>query len=94
MPDRDTRYQPLELNRLEEQIEDLENEDSLQPQYRPPVNDFKRAPNVRGRTLRRILLVSVALNAILVMVATWQYLKLRSLALGCGTREQSSAKTA
>ena len=93
MADKSTRYQPLELDRLEQDIEDLENERTSVPEYIPPANDYRHAPTVRGRSLRRMLLASVAFNALLIMLAAWQYLKLRSLSMACDAEGKSDARS-
>lgn len=92
MADKSTRYQPLELNRLEQSIEDLEREESSVPEYKPPANDFRHAPAIRGRSLRRFLLVSIAANALLIMLGAWQYLKLRSLVMVCKAAGKTTGK--
>ena len=91
MVDENTRYQSLELNRLVQDIEDLEHQSSSASEYKPPANDFRHAPTVRGRSLRRMLLGSVAFNALLIILAAWQYLKMRSLGMACGAEGKGNS---
>ena len=84
MVDKHEGPKSFELERLTQDIENHDNAARSAPEYRPPANDFRHAPQIRGRGLRRVLLVSIAANALLVMVVAWQYLKITSLTMICG----------
>ena len=75
MANRGTRYDPLRL--IEEEAE-LGNFDTEAPQ---PVSqiDSDNVPMQRRRRLQKMLMASVALNAVLLMTCAWQYLRIQRM---------------
>ena len=74
MSNRGYRYDPLRL--LESQSELSELPENTQPRTGP---DQHNVPIPRRRGLQRMLLASVALNAVLLMTTAWLWLKLHNL---------------
>ena len=76
------RYDPLRALEAQEELSELPEETSIQPQPNHNV------PIVRRRRLQKLLLASVALNAVLLMTCAWQYLKIhKSLTQTPGSTE-------
>jgi len=65
------RYDPLRALEAQEELSELPEQSLTQPQ---PNNH--NVPIVRRRRLQKLLLASVALNAVLLMTCAWQYLKI------------------
>ena len=80
MANRGTRYDPLRL--IEEEAE-LGNFDTQAPQPIAHV-DNDNVPMQRRRRLQKMLMASVAVNAVLLMTCAWQYLRIRGLMMGSG----------
>jgi len=76
------RYDPLRALEAQEELSELPEETPNQPQ---PNNH--NVPIVRRRRLQKLLLASVALNAILLMICAWQYLKIHKSLTTPGSAE-------
>ena len=75
MANRGYRYDPLHALESQEELSDLPQETSTQPQ-----SENHNVPIPRRRGLQKLLLASVALNAVLLMTCAWQYLKMQRYA--------------
>ena len=75
MANRGIRYDPLRLIEEEAELGNLENNT---PQTHIPI-DNNNVPLQRRRRLQRMLMASVAMNALLLMTCAWQYLRIRRL---------------
>lgn len=77
------RYDPLRALEAQEELSELPEDTTAQPQ---PNNH--NVPIVRRRRLQKMLLASVALNAVLLMTCAWQYLKLHKSLTTTGSAER------
>lgn len=80
MANRGTRYDPLRLIEEEAELGNLGYE-SPQPQVQ---TDNNNVPLQRRRRLQKMLMASVALNAVLLMAFAWQYLRIMRLMASSG----------
>ena len=71
MANRGYRYDPLAALESQEELSELPEETLTQP-----LPNNHNVPIPRRRGLQKLLLASVALNAILLMTCAWQYLKI------------------
>ena len=80
MANRGVRYDPLRLIEEEAELGTIGDEPT-QPHIAPGSDNV---PLQRRRRLQKMLLASVALNAVLLMACAWQYLRIRRLSSSSG----------
>ena len=76
MANRGIRYDPLRLIEEEAELGTFETEPT-QPHIQS--DNSNNVPLQRRRRLQKMLLGSVALNALLIMTCAWEYLRIRRL---------------
>lgn len=74
MANRGWRYDPLRALEAEEELTSISEETSA-----PPQPDNHDIPLARRRRLQKMLIASVALNAVMLMICAWQYLRIHRL---------------
>ena len=80
MANRGVRYDPLRLIEEEAELGTIGDE-PIQPHI---ASGNDNVPLQRRRRLQKMLLASVALNAVLLMACAWQFLRIRRLSSSSG----------
>ena len=71
MANRGWRYDPLRALESQEELSELQEDTPAQP-----LPENHNVPMLKRRRLQKMLMASVALNAVLLMTCAWQYLRI------------------